>query len=333
MSKISTYEVVPVPKLADKLIGTSVGGEIEDATYNFTLQELLELFLPNIPANNLQGVLDYGNTATQDINLFGTITTTNLDVTDTANLFITYLNEETHIVGGVYDSEDSVGTSGQVLTSTGEGVAWVTLPPIFTPNLQQVLTEGNTSTIGIVLSATLEALNVDTDDAVINDNITIDGTITDGNAEVGTPGLVLSSTSTGVEWVDLPAYSAVSPLLFNSVTGVFSIQQASNVQGGYLSASDWVTFDGKQNAGNYITALTGEASASGPGAASTILSNAAVIAKVLTGFNPTAGTINASDSILTAFGKTQSQINDQKILGESKRIVPHHPHHGPLHRL
>lgn len=309
MSKISTYEVVPVPKLADKLIGTSVGGEIEDATYNFTLQELLELFLPVIPANNLQGVLDYGNTATQDINLFGTITTTNLEVTDTANLFITYLNEETHIVGGVYDSEDSIGTSGQVLTSTGEGVAWVTLPPIFTPNLQQVLTEGNTSTIGIVLDATLEALDVDTDTATINTNITIDGTITDELSEVGTPGQVLSSTSTGVEWVSLPVYSAVSPLLFNNVTGVFSIQQASNVQGGFLSSSDWITFDGKQPAGNYITALTGEASASGPGAASTILSNSAIISKVLTGFNPISGTINPTDSILTAFGKTQSQIN------------------------
>lgn len=309
MSKISTYEVVPVPKLADKLIGTSVGGEIEDATYNFTLQELLDLFLPEIPANNLQGVLDYGNTATQDINLFGTITTTNLDVTDTANLFITYLNEETHIVGSVYDSEDSIGTSGQVLTSTGEGVAWVTLPPIFTPNLQQVLTVGNTSNLGIVLNATLEALTVDTDDAVINTNITIDGTITDGLAAVGNPGQVLSSTSSGVKWVNLPAYSATSPLLFNSVTGVFSIQQASNVQGGFLSANDWITFNGKQPAGNYITALTGEATASGPGGANTVLSNSAVINKVLTGFNTLSGTINPSDSILTAFGKTQSQIN------------------------
>ena len=110
-----------MPKLSDKLIGTSVGGEIEDITYNFTLLELLELFLPIIPANNLQGVLDYGNTATQDINLFGTITTTNLDVTDTANLFITYLNEETHLVGSLFDSADSVGTAGQVLTSTGDG--------------------------------------------------------------------------------------------------------------------------------------------------------------------------------------------------------------------
>jgi hypothetical protein len=76
-----------------------------------------------------------------------------------------------------------------------------------------------------------------------------------------------------------------------------------------LSSSDWITFDGKQNAGNYITALTGEATASGPGSATVTLGNAAVIGKVLTGFNPTAGTINASDSILTAFGKTQSQIN------------------------
>ena len=309
MSKISTYEVAPVPKLADKLIGTSVGGEIEDVTYNFTLQELLDVFLPVIPANNLQGILDYGNTATQDINLFGTITTTYLEVTDTANFLNSYFVGDTHIQGGLFDSEDSIGLAGQVLTSTGEFVEWVTLPPIFTPTLEQVLTEGNTSDVGIILDAGLEALDVNTNTATINTNITIDGTITDGDAGVGASGNVLSSTVTGVKWVALPVYSATSPLLFNSATGVFSIQQATNSQSGYLSSSDWITFDGKQNAGNYITALTGEATASGPGSATVTLGNAAVIGKVLTGFNPIAGTINASDSILTAFGKTQSQIN------------------------
>ncbi len=309
MSKISTYEVAPVPKLADKLIGTSVGGEIEDVTYNFTLQELLDVFLPVIPANNLQGVLDYGNTATQDINLFGTITTTNLDVTDTANFLDSYFVGETHIEGGLFDATGSIGTAGQVLTSTGTSVDWVTLPPIFTPNLQQVLTVGNTSTIGIILTAGLEATDVDTNTATINTNITIDGTITDEDASIGTSGSVLSSTVTGVKWIPLPVYSATSPLLFNSATGVFSIQQATNFQDGYLSSTDWITFNGKQNAGNYITALTGEVTASGPGSASATVNNAAVIGKVLTGFNPTAGTINASDSILTAFGKTQSQIN------------------------
>jgi hypothetical protein len=309
MSKISTYEVVPVPKLADKLIGTSVGGEVEDATYNFTLQELLDLFIPLMPANNLQGILDFGNTATQDINLFGTITTTYLDVTDTANLYITYLNEETHIVGSVFDSLDLVGTSGQVLTSTGEGVEWVTLPPIFTPNLQQVLEVGNTADIDIVLDANIQALDVSSETANVTTQLTIQGVVMDYNESVGTAGQVLSSTATTVEWVSLPVYSATSPLLFNPATGVFSIQQATNSQNGYLSSSDWITFDGKQNAGNYITALTGEATASGPGSATVTLSNSAVIGKVLTGFNPTAGTINASDSILTAFGKTQSQIN------------------------
>ena len=218
MSKISTYEVAPVPKLSDKLIGTSVGGEIEDITYNFTLLELLELYLPIIPANNLQGVLDYGNTATQDINLFGTITTTNLDVTDTANLFITYLNEETHIVGSLFDSADSVGTAGQVLTSTGDGVEWFTLPPIFTPNLQQVLEVGNTANIDILLDANIEALDVSADTATVGVNLTISGTITDNNSAVGSAGQVLSSTVTGVAWVSLPVYSATSPLLFNSAT-------------------------------------------------------------------------------------------------------------------
>ena len=91
MARISTYEVVPVPKLADKLIGTSVGGVIEDITYNFTLLELLNLFIPNIPSSSLQGVLDNGNTATQDIILYGTIYTTNLEVTNTATLLDSYL--------------------------------------------------------------------------------------------------------------------------------------------------------------------------------------------------------------------------------------------------
>jgi hypothetical protein len=298
-----------VPKLSDKLIGTSVGGEIEDVTYNFTLLELLELFLPIIPANNLQGVLDYGNTATQDINLFGTITTTNLDVTDTANLFITYLNEETHLVGSLFDSGDSVGTAGQVLTSTGDGVEWFTLPPIFTPNLEQVLTEGNTSDIGIILDANIEAIGVIADTANIATELSIQGTVVDYNESAGTAGQVLESTATGVQWVNLPVYSATSPLLFNPATGVFSIQVANSTQGGYLTANDWVTFSGKQDAGNYITALTGEATASGPGSAAVTLNNSSVINKVLTGLNVTGGNVLATDSILTAFGKVQNQIN------------------------
>ena len=64
-----------------------------------------------------------------------------------------------------------------------------------------------------------------------------------------------------------------------------------------------------QPQGNYITSLTGEASGSGPGAANVTLSNAAVIAKILTGLNITGGTVTATDTILQAFGKLQNQVN------------------------
>jgi predicted heme/steroid binding protein len=64
-----------------------------------------------------------------------------------------------------------------------------------------------------------------------------------------------------------------------------------------------------QAQGNYITSLTGEATATGPGAASVTLSNTAVISKVLSGFNTLSGSVTSTDNILTAFGKLQGQIN------------------------
>ena len=413
MSKISTYEVTPVPKLADKLIGTSVGGEIEDITYNFTLSELLNLFIPNIPANTLQGVLDYGNTATQDIILNGTIFTTYLEVTDTATILNSYLTEETHIAGSLYDRLDSAGTAGQVLRSTGTQVEWYSIPNVI-PTLQQVLAAGNTADINIILSANIQALTATANNVVSNTSLSVNGTLKDKDASAGTAGQILSSTGTKVQWIALPVYTATSPLSIDSITRVISIQQASASQNGYLSSADWITFDGKQGAislttvgssgpstlvgsvinvpnytlaglggvpqtrtltingvtynlsadrswtlatgvssvsattplfstggvnpdisiqqssssldgylsnvdwltfnskqpaGNYITSLTGEATGAGPGAAAVTLSNAAVIGKLLTGLNITGGTVVSTDSILTAFGKVQNQIN------------------------
>jgi hypothetical protein len=58
-----------------------------------------------------------------------------------------------------------------------------------------------------------------------------------------------------------------------------------------------------------ITSLTGEATASGSGAVSVTLDNTAVTGKVLTGLNITGGTVASTDSILTALGKVQNQIN------------------------
>lgn len=103
--------------------------------------------------------------------------------------------------------------------------------------------------------------------------------------------------------------SATAPIQYNSGTGVISSLVSNTSQDGYLTSVDWNIFNNKQPAGNYITSLTGEATASGPGAAAVTLSNAAVIGKVLTGLNITGGSVVATDTILQAFGKVQNQIS------------------------
>ena len=250
MGKISQYSDVVGPKLSDKLIGTSVGyneeGELKDVTYNFTLQQLLTLFIPNTPTNTLQGVLDNGNTATQDINLFGKITVTNLDVTDTANLYKTHFIEEAYIEGLLFDSLDLSGTTGQILSNTGSGVKWIT-PAIFTPTLQQVLEEGNISDIGIILDANIEANDIQADNLELSNNLKLDGRLYDSENSSGVNGQVLVSLGNGVEWQDLGLYVANSPLFINPSTKTISIQKADSTQDGYLSRIDWINFDGKQN--------------------------------------------------------------------------------------
>lgn len=103
---------------------------------------------------------------------------------------------------------------------------------------------------------------------------------------------------------------ATNPLVWTYSTSTISITQSTTTTDGYLSSTDWNTFNNKQNAGNYITELTGEVTASGPGSASATLLNSAVTGKLLTGLNLVGGgTISATDTILQAFGKTQNQIS------------------------
>jgi hypothetical protein len=55
-------------------------------------------------------------------------------------------------------------------------------------------------------------------------------------------------TLAGLGGINLTSLSATSPLLYDNTTGVFSIQQSSGSQAGFLSAADWTTFNNKQNA-------------------------------------------------------------------------------------
>jgi hypothetical protein len=64
---------------------------------------------------------------------------------------------------------------------------------------------------------------------------------------------------------------------------------SDSTHNGYLSSTDWSTFNSKQAAGNYITALTGDVTASGPGS----------VAATLATVNSNVGTFGSSTSIPT----------------------------------
>ena len=78
---------------------------------------------------------------------------------------------------------------------------------------------------------------------------------TTGEVEFDT---VSGGSGGGIALTDL---SATSPLQYNNTTGVFSILQASSIGNGFLSSTDWNTFNGKQNAlvsGTNIKTINGD---------------------------------------------------------------------------
>jgi hypothetical protein len=71
---------------------------------------------------------------------------------------------------------------------------------------------------------------------------------------VGTTLNIPGYTLAGLGGLSLTALSASTPLIYNNLTGAFSITQASAINSGYLSFTDWSTFNGKQNTLTLLTA-------------------------------------------------------------------------------
>lgn len=129
--------------------------------------------------NNLQSVLDSGNTATQSIFLTGNITTTRI------------------IPVNIQDVNASVGVTSQVLSKGASGIVWTSLP---TNTLQTVLNAGNSATQNIVLTGNITSTRI------------IPSSIQDETGGIGTAGQVLSRSATGISWINASA-AAVSQIV------------------------------------------------------------------------------------------------------------------------
>ena len=128
MSKISSYGIVSPPVAGDLVIGTNTIDS--NKTKNFRVEDIAALAV----APTLSEVLTAGNTASNNISLIGSLSITGASSFNGNNTFgPNGTSDFNHSVAfdaitlgsTVQDGAGSVGTAGQVLSSTGTGVAWV----------------------------------------------------------------------------------------------------------------------------------------------------------------------------------------------------------------
>ena len=177
-------------------------------------------------------------------------------------------------VGSFTNASITVNAKGLV-TAASNGTAPVTTvtatSPLFssggtTPNL--TIQQADTSQDGYLSSVDWNTFN-NKQSALTFGNLTDSTSSADGITITGGTGAVIGSGT------------AIAQL------------QSSATQSGYLSSTDWTTFNSKASSGSYITALTGDVTASGPGSAVATLT----------------ATTNATITTLSALSLPTSQLS------------------------
>jgi Repeat of unknown function (DUF5907) len=254
------------------------------------------------------GVLTLSSTAVTGKLLTGYTTGTNTPITATNTILQAFENLQAQIAAETGSAITALTGDG---TAVGPGSAVFTLATVnsnvgsfgnqttvaaFTVNAKGLITAASNITIGNltnsnlsgsagitgsnIASATITGSNVATS-TISNNNLaqmaanTVKANATGVPANpvdtaLGTVTEATSSVLTLVGWADA---TIGSPTI--------QVTKATTSTSGYLSFTDWNTFNSKQTSGNYITSLTGDVTATGPGSA--VATVAAIQGNVISG--------------------------------------------------
>ena len=285
-----------------------------------------------VELNGVAGVeLDFNSTKKFEVLTGGAKTTGDFEATGSGT-FVNLLNSGTY-----QDSSGDVGTSGQLLSSTGTGTNWVTEAPLYTWIIEADSGTGSPYTVqsgdtidfvgvGSISTAwdnaskelRISSSNPDGSGAANqvtfwSDADTISGATgftfaggatgkvaIGGELEVGgvlTDGTFTGSSGTYTGYVSITSAAFVGPLTGNASTAT-ALATAGTIQ---LDAGSGATQGVGSNAVTYTDG--------GDITLTTTLADTTVTAKALTNLpTPTSSAITASDTILAAMAKLQGQI-------------------------
>jgi len=175
-----------------------------------------------LPIDNLQAVLNAGNTATQNIVLVGNITSTLITP------------------GNIKDDLGNNGTTGQILTKTATGIRWQNASIPSVPSLADVLFIGNTAATPIIIETTQYESNIEDDRIFVrnksnNVGVSLDrfGTITFTNSinsaqitstNIVNPNVVFQLPNKPTGTYTLATLSDLSSAVWGSITGTITAQ-------------------------------------------------------------------------------------------------------------
>ncbi len=223
---------------------------------------------------------------------------TNPSVTPTAGLRgYLYISSN----GGLYIKQDSGSTTNWIDLASDTGAVWGSITGTLSNqtdlqnalNLKAPLNSPTfTGTIGTPLTVS-KALTTDGSGnlAASGTSSTELGYVTGVTSAIQTQLNSKQSTLTIGDLTDVGTDGIVVTNGVGSVigSGTSLAQHVSDAShNGYLSSTDWTTFNSKQAAGSYITALTGGVTASGPGSATaTVVTNANLTGPIISVGNAT----------------------------------------------